>query len=310
LDRHLKCCKGPSAVALELMKEAPTKGDREHGVCDAGGARFRGDKQWETGYTSVQRKNDGVIPRLCFVHIGKCGGGTMNDLLMGLSGENRTRVFMLGGGNHTVGSIFQSPTYIQLHVTQLKQGTPLTVECLQKRLVILWLCDPVKRFISSFRFTVELPEYDRWYVEYLKHQNMNTTRRADLDYIVSTVEEKNFSRFVHRVSHGRESLSWYLGDCSVLDDVPNLFVGRMECFEEDYAMLLQVMNLTAKQKAIPHNHSTKTSGIHLARGTIDVIRELEQTQADYKCMQKLAGERLISQDYVDQIVRRQSYSTL
>jgi len=181
LDRHLKCCKGPSAVALELMKEAPTKGDREHGVCDAGGARFRGDKQWETGYTSVQRKNDGVIPRLCFVHIGKCGGGTMNDLLMGLSGENRTRVFMLGGGNHTVGSIFQSPTYIQLHVTQLKQGTPLTVECLQKRLVILWLCDPVKRFISSFRFTVELPEYDRWYVEYLKHQNMNTTRRADLD---------------------------------------------------------------------------------------------------------------------------------
>lgn len=199
---------------------------------------------------------------------------------------------------------------INIHLTQIKRGSPLTKECIERRLVILWVRDPVQRFISSFLWTVESRTRMRGLQ---RQQNLDQTRLADLNYMVSTVvadgRDVTAANFIRHVWHGGRSLSWYFdGDCSIFDDMPNIFVGRMEYYNEDYESLLEVMNYSAKNKILPSIHKTKRTGVNASRGTIDFLRGLEQTKGDYKCLQKLVDKCLLSQDYVDQMRQRLSYS--
>jgi len=196
-----------------------------------------------------------------------------------------------------------------------KRGGRTANECFQERLTILWVCDPVQRFISSFMTTVQSPKNPKKIKDYLKMEQLDRTRYSDLEFLVSTVvaDGRDADKFTSSVNHGEMSLSWYFkGDCSIFDDMPNLFVGRMEYFQTDYDMLLQVMNYNEKHVNVEsaHNHNSKKFGINVSEGTIDFLRNLEQTKADYDCLQKLVDKCLISQDYVNQMRQRLAYAML
>lgn len=267
---------------------------------------FRGDRQWK----SITGKDHTQHPKMCFIHVGKCGGGTMVDLLR----EKCACSYRLFKHARP----FQQPAaheqdFMQFHVSQIKKGSRMAKECFQDRLVILWVCDPVQRFISSFRWTVDVNAAKL--TRYVKTEHLDPTRYSDLDFLVSTIvaDGRNASKFVSRVSHGEQSLSWYFdGDFSIFDDMPNLFVGRMEYFQTDYDMLLRVMNYndTNFKAQTARSHRSTKGNINVSEGTIDFLRKLEQTKADYDCLQRLVDKCLISQDYVNQMRQRLSYAML
>ncbi len=196
----------------------------------------------------------------------------------------------------------------------------MTLECSNQRLVILWVCDPVQRLISSHRFAMQqYPTYQDVVHQALTGSHGAVGQQDDIESVVSTLAQRGGRHLVEthldRLPHGSMSLSWYLdGDCSVLDDMPNLLVGRREFMDIDFFKLLeQVLNLNVTVKASPQvvakdAHRTQDTGRTLSAESISHLRGTHVVQADYACLRKLVADCLLEEDYVDEMQSKRLYS--
>lgn len=264
-------------------------------------------------WSEHQSRKGVIVPHICFIHVGKCGGGEFGQRLHVLYGKTDSVFIQKAEDWLRWKRIASKAKLLRIHATRLMRGHPLTGECSNRRLVVLLVCDPVQRLISSFRYGFQDKGAQIFSKtgDLLESLSLDPGKRNNLEYIASAVaSKKNKSladRFVHSFAHGHACLSWYLnGDCSVLDNMTSLFVARREHFDDDYNALLRYINVSQLAQD-GHQHSTRSSGVDLSDATVRLFRELDQTQADYGCLHKLAERCLLDEDYVDQVVQNGRY---
>jgi len=255
---------------------------------------------------------------ICFVHVGKCAGGTLKHAMK--------RIWNISGGFRSTRDI----TYIHIHNGPVA-NPKIRQDCLSRK-IVLWVRDPMERLMASWRNEVQ-----KWHGEKIKSfmsrlpdvftkvppSSSNESSEwppelFDLNYVAGVVQKHVANGmssldadFLDSFHHGKLGLSWYLGlNAVVLDGVPNeqIFVGRVEHMEEDWERFLALMQVPLQSDTkLGHKevHGTKDLDIPLSSDAVSLLRRL--AQPEYACMEKLKVRGLLSADYLDSVVHRTDF---
>ena len=206
---------------------------------------------------------------VCFVHVGKSGGGSITNALkkclragglgaggLGTTMEIHSSLHRLPEGCESpisvrAGRLASDKRYYYHYKGSLDRGQPGYARCVATGRILLWVRDPVSRFLST------------WHASTSKNdERRNTVRRSasalgldtaetgvlDLNQILVEARRRDGGRmpgeatfaFVRTMQHGASGLATYLPNCSrgFIERLPLAFVGQTERMLDDWRALV------------------------------------------------------------------------
>lgn len=236
-------------------------------------------------------------PELHFIHIGKCGGTSLVNFFL----EN-------------------SIQFKQFHLTRPDLFEP-------NQRYIIWVRDPIKRFISAFNHSKEIVNFD---VSQLKGEkpsihNCQAPQKIErkikrgyayesgYEYLINRFESANHlaesltgldsgakrdakKLMAHRTEHIYKSIGWYLDNGEFINHFHQQikFVGSLENMHEDFNTLLNILDVKCHGE-----HEI----YHLRKNKIDIPKALSSKaranlyefykETDYKAIKSLVDYDLL-----------------
>eukprot|EP00931_Biecheleriopsis_adriatica_P046759 TRINITY_DN2688_c0_g1_i1.p1 TRINITY_DN2688_c0_g1~~TRINITY_DN2688_c0_g1_i1.p1 ORF type:complete len:637 (+),score=102.64 TRINITY_DN2688_c0_g1_i1:132-1913(+) len=252
---------------------------------------------------------------LCFVHIGKTGGEAIIQGLRALQRKEKKIGYL-----------------VQLHGTNDLSGRRNDTKagpvmgsrrelCAGTGAILLWLRDPVSRFVSLWKFfvdprdriqTIHANLYDGIFAfrrlvithslnrSALPHNEMSLMQ-LDLDVFLNDLFSRNASTqdtILRGLPHATQDLSWYFGGCDAYNmaTMPISFVGATESMDQDWQRF--VGNYDSKVQ-LHQSHATNQTGHHLSPSTVAALRKYYAK--DYACIAKLVDANRVSAEYLANI---------
>eukprot|EP00040_Diaphanoeca_grandis_P019828 m.105016 g.105016 ORF g.105016 m.105016 type:complete len:332 (+) comp27613_c0_seq1:249-1244(+) len=244
------------------------------------------------------QNNDG--PAFIFIHVGKCGGGSIENGLVELARQGYSQ------------GTFQIHTSRRGRLCE-GRGSPgpvsaaarITPEVLRTANVfaatVLWVRDPVSRIVSIWNNKGKFTDVDKYGNSFLAWANTD----VELSEIESDSSFGHFKAELQR-GHAWTSLDWYVDDLDVLDSLPPLFVGRVEHMAEDWTGF-QKRFWPEQVRTVPlvHEHASEKQGKQLPSRAVDFLKSWFKN--DFSVMLGLVKRGLLSPTYVATITNRTVY---
>jgi hypothetical protein len=260
---------------------------------------------------------------LCFLHVGKSGGGSLIDGLAATPNISNM-VVVHDALLEPVLLRERSPRQgltVHRYDGPLVEGLPSFSACVNTGQVVTWVRDPVSRFLSTWHSAVcfeadcDDPRSALWETAIAMDLTGKSTTATslDLNMLIDELARRDggempgrhtFS-FFRAIDDGISGLAAYLPDCSVnfLRRHPLRFVGRAEHMEKDWLSLFGQVNSTAAPVlAQDRVFDPSLPRRRLSRSSINWLRTFYRD--DYVCMKNLGEADLVPKDYVQEINNR------
>lgn len=228
----------------------------------------------------TQTKN---ATKLAFLHIGKCGGGTLEN-------------------NFKEENIKFKSYHIKKNITHISQ-----------RRIVSFVRNPVDRYVSAFNWRYQEYYENNWKIKEIKEfrekELLAFFETADALALALDSTHENYDLAMEAMSiidHTGESIADYFVSSDVIKQNKEkiIFVGRLEHFDFDYDRLLKILNINKTNKRVEKERKK----IHLgsaSRKTILSDKAIENLklfyQKDYQIIQALIDQGFISADYIKEI---------
>lgn len=196
----------------------------------------------------------------------------------------------------------------------------------QDELYILWLRNPLKRFVSAFNFSHALINYDTSSLN-ISNLTLNNclapariitkiangfTFSPKYDYLVNyfktpnnlaesitsdekTIRENAFELMNSDIEHIHRGIGWYLYNGKFIEENYNkiIFVGSIENMECDLAKLSKLLNIKVSKPKVRENKNIMDT--YLSEKAINNLLEFYK-DSDYKALRKMVDLKLISDE--------------
>ena len=264
---------------------------------------------------------------VCLVHVGKTGGGS---LISGLARPAAKLCNVI-----VVHAALRQPVLLQSRQTwqlgcgvdrfagPFVEGLPALSACVGTGRVVMWVRDPVARFLSTWHASIcfeaacsnrRAAVWETAVAMGLVPSKDAASGMLDLNLVLDELARRDGARlpgnatftFLLAVEHGVSGVAAYLPNCSVafLRRHPLHFVGRTEHMTEDWQQLFgggSLVPMTQEHHFVQEYPTKQLSGASLAwlRAFYD---------DDYLCMQNLHEVGLLSEQYVhEEVSARRQY---
>lgn len=202
-----------------------------------------------------------------FIHVGKTGGGTIH---------------------HNLKKILKK--YKQIHLKRVVYE-PNTK-------YILWIRDPISRFVSAFYFRQhKIPD------KYLTYETVNDfaenlfTPQAQLLYNLSDIEDSLLHDTIWH-NHMYRDMAYYLNDGQFIIDHHKdiIFVGTQENFDDDMLELKKILGIPIHTEFKNHHIQKYNKSKYLSPLAIENLKK--NYEKDYYCIELLVKYGLIDYNKV------------
>jgi hypothetical protein len=247
---------------------------------------------------------------VCFVHVGKCGGESIVAALKTLQADNKIRHVVQLHGKHVrvLGDMSLSlPGPVAGHSQE---------RCVSTGNMLVWLRDPVSRFVSLWNFWADPTLSDFWtdpprildVRAFIITHSLNRSELADDTSFLQQLDLDPFlvdlftmhngtvhAQFLDKVNHANAPLSYYFPDCDVrtLRSMPIEFVGTQESMQHDFDNFTKKYNCGIE---LPHTHATHQRTRSLSRLAVTMLRKYYAK--DYFCIANFVDQQWVSPEYM------------
>lgn len=278
---------------------------------------------------------------ICFVHVGKSGGASMQSVLRMIAIDgyvgNFVQVHSHFGLKADRRCSWSKPRRVDEghRFSKIGGGSRMDPDgeafhsCGATGRVLLWMRDPVGRFLSAFKAyssahpgECKLRAAMAQFV--ITHRLLNETGSdgVDIDSIVRGVAAQNGGRlggkawqaFLQLVPHVRESAEFYLHALKGnVTSLPIAFVGRTEAMMDDWDEFLRTTlrlipaAVNVYTKRFPHTNEMPSRGVprKLSKTSIELLRTYYAE--DYAIIHQLARAGWLSSAYETEVRTNQTY---
>ena len=263
----------------------------------------------------------GVGTRLCFIHVAKCGGRSITQALENYASQlGLSRIVHVHFAEYPPGCARQnlSATIVRTCSGPYKEGLPAYDACAATRRILLWVRDPVSRFLSAWHMYLNFHSTGaavaKWASTFtwLRARLGSLTGRnasahtvdlnqafAQLASADGGVSPGQLTRaFITLFGHGPYGLAAYVPDCSrdFLRRQPFVFVGRQEYMLEDWKAFWRPRSAAAPRA---ERHTLPYAQERLTRKTVSWLRAFFSD--DFRCLASLEESQLLARGYVAEV---------
>lgn len=258
---------------------------------------------------------------LCYVHVGKSGGNSITAALYGmwLNGTLR-RLVVLHAALHAPTVKWNETKQGHLSLAQrfggpFAAGLPGYLACVATRRVLLWVRDPLSRFLSTWHATIccSTPCSERRKNLWASAAAMGVTGNGsggrstiDLNPTLTELARRDGGlvpsthtfELIRGIHHGATGLAAYLTDCSpaFLRRQPLLYVGRTESMLDDWR---ELWGSRGQELAQTHHYTQPCPSRQLSSSGRAWLRAFYED--DLRCMRSLEEVGKLSSAYLAQV---------